>query len=149
MNYLFKFLKKMKSPKIFSFRKSKNTEIQKVDFFFEKSMLPLKELRIFLRSFPLLNDKDRSDSVFFGNGRRTYVIERSESERSEVRAKRGSSYRGGLPPPPGCRLRRYGRAATGGRTYPKKSAELAGRRKQLFHKCYKLLTNVEKSRYGP
>ena len=81
----------MKSPKIFSFRKSKNTEIQKVDFFFEKSMLPLKELRIFLRSFPLLNDKDRSDSVFFGNGRRTYVIERSESERSEVRAKRGPS----------------------------------------------------------
>ena len=76
----------MKSPKIFSFRKSKNTEIQKIDFFFEKSMLPLKELRIFLRSFPLLNDKDRSDSVFFGNGRRrrTYVIERSESERSEV-----------------------------------------------------------------
>ena len=82
----------MKSPKIFSFRKSKNTEIQKVDFFFEKSMLPLKELRIFLRSFPLLNDQDRSDSVFFGNGRRrTYVIERSESERSEVRAKRGPS----------------------------------------------------------
>ena len=83
----------MKSPKIVSFRKSKNIEIQKVDFFFEKSMLPLKELRIFLRSFPLLNDQDRSDSVFFGNGRRrrTYVIERSESERSEVRAKRGPS----------------------------------------------------------
>ena len=60
----------MKSPKIVSFRKSKNTEIQKVSICFDKSMLPLKILRIFLRSFPLLNDQDRSDSVFFGNGRR-------------------------------------------------------------------------------
>ena len=86
------FWKKWKVQKSSAFVSPKIPKSKKSTFFFEKSMLPLKELRIFLRSFPLLNDQDRSDSVFFGNGRRrTYVIERSESERSEVRAKRGPS----------------------------------------------------------
>ena len=72
MNYLFNFLKKMENLKIVSFRESKNRGIQKVDVVFEKSMSSLKILRIFLRSFLLLNDQDWSDSVFFGNVR-TYV----------------------------------------------------------------------------
>ena len=83
MNYLFKFLKKKKKSKIVSFRKSKNRGIQKVDFFFEKSMLALKTLRIFLRSFLVLNDQDRNDSVFFKFGRRR--AKRGPSEARSVR----------------------------------------------------------------
>ena len=59
------FDKKEKTSKIVSFRKSKNPQIQKVDCVFEKSMSPLKILRIFLRSFLMLNDQNRSDSVLF------------------------------------------------------------------------------------
>ena len=63
----FQNFEKIEIPKIVTFRKSKNPQIQKVQVFFEKSMLPIKILRIFLRSFLLLNDQDWSDSVFFGN----------------------------------------------------------------------------------
>ena len=82
MNNLFKFLKKRKSSKIVRFRKSKNPQIQKVNFFFEKSMSPLKILRIFLRSFLVLNDQNRNGYVFFKFGRRRA---KRVSERSEVR----------------------------------------------------------------
>ena len=81
----FQNFEKIKSSKIVSFRKSKNSQIQKVDFFFEKSMSPLKDCRIFLRSFLVPDDRDRSDSVFF----RTW--DNAAAERSEVRAKRGPS----------------------------------------------------------
>ena len=51
-------------------KKSKNRDIQKVVFaFFEKSMPSLKILIIVLRSFPMLNDQNQSDSVFFGKVR--------------------------------------------------------------------------------
>ena len=61
-----------KNKKIVNFRKSKNRGIQKVDFFSQNRCHPIEILRIFLRSFLLLNDQDWSDSVFFGNVR-TYV----------------------------------------------------------------------------
>ena len=53
-----------------------------------KSMLPLKHLRISLRSFLVLNGQDRNDSVFFKFGRRRAKRGPSEarSERSEVRS---------------------------------------------------------------
>ena len=41
-------------------------KISELHNFFEKSILPLKSLRIFLRSFLLLNDQNRSDSVISG-----------------------------------------------------------------------------------
>ena len=84
----FQIFEEQTNPKIVSFRKSKNRGIQKVDFFFEKSMLPLKILRIVLRSFLVLNDQNRNDSVFFKFGRRRAKRGPSEarSERSEVRS---------------------------------------------------------------
>ena len=80
----FQIFEKNEKWKIVSFRKSKNSQIQKVDFFFEKSMSPHKILRIVLRSFLLLNDQDRNDSVFSSL---------AAAERSEVRAKRGPNVR--------------------------------------------------------
>ena len=73
----------MKIPKIVSCRKSKNPQIQKVDFFFEKSMAPIKIIRIVLRSFLVLNDQNRNDSVFFKFGRRR--AKRGPSEARSVR----------------------------------------------------------------
>ena len=77
------FEKEMKVPKIVSCRKSKNPQIPKVDVFFEKSMLPLKILRIVLPSFLVLNDQDRNDSVFFKFGRRR--AKRGPSEARSIR----------------------------------------------------------------
>ena len=66
----FQIFEENKKPKIVSCRKCKNPQIQKINIFFEKSMLPLKILRIVLRSFLVLNDQNRNDSVFFKFGRR-------------------------------------------------------------------------------
>ena len=56
---------------------------QHVDFLFDKSMLPIKILRIVLRSFLMLNDQNRNDSVFFKFGRR-----RAKRGPSEARSER-------------------------------------------------------------
>ena len=81
----FQNFEKRQSSRIVSFRKSKNPQIQKVDFVFEKSMSPLKILRIVLRSFLVLNDKTRNDSVFFKFGRRR--AKRGPSEARSVRTR--------------------------------------------------------------
>ena len=52
-------------------------------FFCKKTMLPFKILRIVLRSFLVLNDQNRNDSVFFKFGRRR--AKRGPSEARSVR----------------------------------------------------------------
>ena len=71
------------SPKIAVSKKS--------TFFFEKSMSPLKILRIVLRSFLVLNDQNRSDSVFFKFGRRR--AKRGPSEARSVYQRKVPEFR--------------------------------------------------------